>query len=193
MPTLHHSKEARETPRMRGENPCSVFRHHQGRKATAFRAFTLVEVAMALGIFAFGIIGIVGLLPVGLTAFRDSKAKAVQAMISQQRISELMQTPFQILTNASAPEYAQVTGRQFYTEEGVQIGDPVAAGTTTASLTPANYQSNAIYASQVVISPSLKIGTDLSTNVLRAVVEVARVSEPGRNVKLPVYVPNLGK
>ena len=69
------------------------------------RGFSLVEVTMALGITAFSFSVIFGLLGVGLTSFRQSKAVGVSAQIAQQVFSQLQSIPFDTLvkgTNASA-------------------------------------------------------------------------------------------
>jgi uncharacterized protein (TIGR02598 family) len=156
-------------------------------------AFSLVEVALAVGVFGFGMVGIMGLLPVGLTSFRESKARTIETVILQQRTSEVLQTPFQVLSQPGSDAHTLVTGLQFYSEEGVPIGNAQASATSAENLTASAFRDGAVFASRVSLVPSLGIGSGSSTNVLRAVVEVTRLSTPGRALKTPIYVPNLGK
>ncbi len=52
--------------------------HHQ----TA--GFTLIEVAIALGIIAFALVALMGMLPIGLDSLHDSKRNTIDARIVQQ-------------------------------------------------------------------------------------------------------------
>lgn len=47
---------------------------------------------MALGLFAFGIVGIIGLLPVALTTHREAKLDTVLAQIQQRLAAEVLLT-----------------------------------------------------------------------------------------------------
>ena len=80
------------------------------------RAMTLVEVAMALGIAAFAIIVIVGLLPTGLTSSRD-------AMDEQAATDLLLQVEHDLRT---APTATSPTPR-------LELVLPAAAGNSTAT------------------------------------------------------------
>lgn len=68
-------------------------RSRSGRSAPARRAgFSLVEVAMSLGIFAFGTLGLIGLLPVALTNHQEAKLDTVLAQITQRLAAEVVLT-----------------------------------------------------------------------------------------------------
>ena len=60
----------------------------------AAEAFTLIEVVMAIGITAFAAFAIAGLIPVGLSNFRQTKNLSTAAEISRQVFSEIQVTPF---------------------------------------------------------------------------------------------------
>lgn len=158
--------------------------------ANSCRAFSLVEVAMALGIFAFAIMGIVGLLPVGLNAFKESKARSVEALIVQQRANRVLQTPFKVLTNAGNTTNTMVTGLVFYSEDGVEITD---ATTGSIPTTAGGFSGSACFASRVDITPSLTMPGAVSTNVLQAVIHVARLTSGTNFGKFPIAIANLGK
>src|SRR5579862_2206287 len=70
-----------------------------GRRARA--GFTLVEVALSLGIFTFGITAVIGLLPMGLMTFRQAKDTSVGAEIAQRLFSEWEQMDFDTMLKAS--------------------------------------------------------------------------------------------
>ncbi len=55
-------------------------------------AFSLVEVAMALGLFSFAMMGIVGLLPVALNTHNEAKLGTVLSQIKQRLAAEIMLT-----------------------------------------------------------------------------------------------------
>lgn len=64
--------------------------------------FSLVEVALSLGIISFAFVGIVGLLPIGLNVSWQASDATVRAQIVQEVISEVQQTDFSVLTDATA-------------------------------------------------------------------------------------------
>lgn len=89
--------------------------------------FSLVEVVLALGIVSFAMVGIMGLLPVGLDAFRQSINLTVESQIAQQ-----------IINNAQVVPYDKLAGyTHFYDENGSEVasGDPQQIYTATVSLT----------------------------------------------------------
>ncbi len=67
------------------------------RGARARRAFSLVEVTIAIGIVAFAFVALVGVLPVGLQTFRRAVDASVSAQITQRIINDIQQTDFDIL------------------------------------------------------------------------------------------------
>lgn len=69
------------------------------RKRPSF-AFSLVEVAIALGIFCFGIVSVLGLLPIGLKVSRDSIGEVVESNILQQIASDAELTDFDKLKDS---------------------------------------------------------------------------------------------
>lgn len=56
-------------------------------KRTDTRAFTLVEVALAIAVIAIGLIGILALFPLGLRATRSATDNTAMAMIAQDYIA----------------------------------------------------------------------------------------------------------
>lgn len=67
------------------------------------RAFSLVEVVLAVGVVSFAFVAILGLIPAGLTQFRQAMDTSICAQISQRVISDCQQTDFDILTQQADP------------------------------------------------------------------------------------------
>lgn len=68
---------------MKSEPPNSI------TKFASNRAFTLVEVSLALGVASFCLLSIVGLLPVGLTSNQASIEQTMAVNISSAIVSDL--------------------------------------------------------------------------------------------------------
>lgn len=85
------------------------------------RAFSLVEVAMALGVFAFAILGLVGLIPVAVNTHREAKQDTVLSQITQRLSAEVLLTDVQLLSDLDGFERAfDAEGRE------VASSDPLA-------------------------------------------------------------------
>lgn len=64
------------------------------------RAFSLIEVTLALGIFATCILTVLALLPIGTGAQRDAVGKSIAVEILSEVVSDLRMTPKTINTSA---------------------------------------------------------------------------------------------
>lgn len=89
------------------------------------RAFSLVEVTLAMGIVGFAAATVLALLPTGLKSLRNSIEQTVESQISQQITSDILQTPF---INAG-------TMIKYYDNEGFPVNTPTEA-IFTAEVTP---------------------------------------------------------
>jgi len=56
------------------------------------QAFSLCETVIALGIVAFGLVSLLGLMPVGLSTFRSAMDASISSAIVQQVVSDLQQS-----------------------------------------------------------------------------------------------------
>ncbi len=175
------------------------FSHSKFSRLSTRRAFSLVEVTLALGICAFALISVMGVLPVGLDAFQRSKVRTAYAQILQTKLHQVNQTPFSVLVDSSANQ--SLTQCQFYDEEGLSL--PIASGSAAvaslADLTPGDYPSTAsrtgIYAARAKVTSGVPLPTP-STPIESAavvVVEIARLGAPGEVRRFPAHVANLGK
>jgi uncharacterized protein (TIGR02598 family) len=107
------------------------------------RAFSLVEVAMALGIMSVVVTSLLALMPVGLNIFRDSLETSVQADILRRLSTEFRTTPF---NQIAALEPANM---RLFSDEGAEVsrdsdallGVSYAVTNSTPLLQGASYQS----------------------------------------------------
>lgn len=73
----------------------------RSRLVSFARAFSLAEVAIALGIIAFVLMALLGLLSVGLNAGKDSQLDTVQAALVHRLVSDLRTADFDTLTQTN--------------------------------------------------------------------------------------------
>jgi uncharacterized protein (TIGR02598 family) len=93
---------------------------------TWISGFSLVEVTIATGIAAFGIITLLGLLPSGMKMFRDAMNVTVSAQIAQRLIKEAVQTDYDTLvevigTGVPAAGVPIIKDIRYFTDEGVEL------------------------------------------------------------------------
>lgn len=91
--------------------------HPPGLKRARAKAFSLVELALALGVMAFAMAGIVGLIPFGLTSFRQAMNNTVESGIIQSLTNEIFLSEF-----ANLRSMAKSGGKIYYYDAA---GDPV--------------------------------------------------------------------
>jgi len=73
--------------------PSGAFRASSANR----RAFSLVEVVIAVGVVAFAFVAILGLIPAGMSQFRQATDTSVCAQIAQRIINECQETDFTTL------------------------------------------------------------------------------------------------
>lgn len=88
------------------------------------QGFTLVEVAMAIGIVSFCVLAILGLLPVGLSTLQDSACQQGTADVSKQISSQLQQISFNPTNAFNIQNLANTTN--FYTRDGIPTNNTAA-------------------------------------------------------------------
>src|SRR5687768_10397671 len=88
------------------------------RNLSPRRGFSLVEVVLAVGVVAFAFVAILGLIPAGLTQFRQAMDTSVCAQIAQRVIMDAQQTDFETLVDGKDPASKQTN----MTFRGAKIG-----------------------------------------------------------------------
>ena len=116
------------------------------------QGFSLVEVALALGIVAFAFVSLFGLLPVGLTTFRNAIDTTNESRIVQSFVSKVIATDFENLQQKV--DYASTQEISYFDEEGLPLD---------TSLKPVPSKSvNRIYAAKLFVEPPT-VPTDSSS------------------------------
>lgn len=92
------------------------------------RAFSLVEVTMAVGLVTFTMMVILGTLPIGLRTVNDSAVQQTLSKLAEKIHADLQHVPFAATTNA--PDYGldvMKGATYFYTRDGalVDSADPM--------------------------------------------------------------------
>src|SRR5262249_8294149 len=63
--------------------------------------FSLVEIALAIGIIAFAFVALMSLMPAGLTTYRRALDISICTQIAQKIVTEAQQTDFDTLSDAN--------------------------------------------------------------------------------------------
>lgn len=95
--------------------------------AAARRAFSLVEVTIAIGIVAFAFVALVGVLPVGLQTFRRAVDASVGAQITQRIINDIQQTDFSLLVKDHTTPFPFPATPRYFNDQGSEVTEPSSA------------------------------------------------------------------
>lgn len=90
------------------------------RRLTAQRAFSLVEVVLAIGVVSFAMMAMVGVLPVGLRSAQESHSQVAMANIARQLQGELQQISFRSDSTNALTIYSLTNSPLYYTLEGTK-------------------------------------------------------------------------
>jgi uncharacterized protein (TIGR02598 family) len=88
-------------------------------------AFTLVETILAIGIVAFAMLPILGLVPVGLSNLREAVSFTAESQILQSLSNDILLTDYNLLVDNFANSPSQTS---WYNDEGTLLPDAGAAG-----------------------------------------------------------------
>jgi len=83
------------------------------------KAFSLIEVVIAIAIVSFSLVAIIGMLPVGLKSMQDSQNEQAEGTIANQLRGELEQISFHSSDVGSIQSLPSTN--YFYTSEGLRI------------------------------------------------------------------------
>jgi len=136
------------------------------------RAFSLVEITVAIGIVAFAFMGILGLIPTGLNTYRQTINLSVGSNIAQKVVREVQQTDFTTLIGGNTSAFQQSSTPRYFDEQGNELS--------------ATAQAKAIYQVNTCIIPSTPIiGTGGTSNPNIATVTVQIANNPS-NLRIVV-------
>lgn len=84
------------------------------------RAFSLVEVVLAIGVVSFSMMAMVGVLPIGLRSAQESNAQVAMANIGRQLQGELQQISFSTDSSDPLNISSLSSSPYYYTLEGLK-------------------------------------------------------------------------
>ncbi|MEO6788841.1 MAG: Verru_Chthon cassette protein B [Chthoniobacteraceae bacterium] len=160
------------------------------RKASGF---TLIEVAIAVGILAVALVALLGLLPGGMTNFRKAMDTSITAQIAQRILLDMQQADFAQVIDAPAGTDSIPVGYTFtaptrasqqfryFDEQGGELIPPNNGTTLTATQKLA-----LVYQVNIRVMPTASLPADgnaVKEDVAQVTVQVAR--NPG-NKTIPV-------
>lgn len=93
------------------------------RSSSRRAGFSLVEVVLAVGVVAFAFVAVLGLLPAGMTQFRQAVDTSVCAQIAQRIIMDAQQADFDVLTDKTVTAPNGGTPIPNYTFRAPSVGD----------------------------------------------------------------------
>jgi uncharacterized protein (TIGR02598 family) len=163
-----------DTSKISGRKPCLRRGLFVGSSAVQRDGFSLVEVVLAVGIVAFAFVGVLALLPTGMSVFHQSLNISVGSQIAQRVINDAQQTDFTQLISGGAgtspfrlanPIDSAKGPVRWFDDEGKELSS--AAG--------AVYFVN----TRIVTSTALPLASGTMTNPDLATVTVQVATNPG--------------
>lgn len=126
--------------------------------SSSAKAFSLIEVTLAIGVVSFAVVSILGTLSVGLTTIKDAKKDVTHAQIISQISSSVYQSPFDQLEAfaSNGPFFFDQAGRQLDSSNNALYRATLAVSAGTASTYPgAQSVTNAAKTVSIAITPLL--------------------------------------
>jgi uncharacterized protein (TIGR02598 family) len=121
---------------------------------------------MALGIFAFAMMGLIGLIPVALTTHRDAKLDTVLAQIKQRLAAEVLLTD-----GAELADLASNGTDRAFDAEGVEIEEG-----------SANADSRTVYRGRIALDTFTPPGSPQSQSLQRVLLYAVQDPTPGKTI-----------
>lgn len=137
-----------------------------------FRAFTLVETTIAMGIVAFAMVPILGLVPMGLSTFRNAISFTAEAQIVQGLSNQILLTDYALLASKYSTEQLS-----YYSDEGEPLDGAAAPG--------ALYQARVIL--QDVSAPAGSGVTPVASKC--ALIEISNIANASNSKKYALVIP----
>lgn len=146
-------------------------------------AFSLIEIALALGIITFALVGIVGLFPVAVGAATDSQQETQAALIARSIFNQLQATP-------DTSTRKVTTGDSYDDSASAEINLEATADTTIGYDVDGNPLSNpddpkAVYSVQIRVTPTSELnpGSYPDYETSRVLILVTPIRSPERPIR----------
>jgi uncharacterized protein (TIGR02598 family) len=128
-------------------------------------AFSLVEVVMALGITAFCLVALLGLMPVGLKTVRDARGDALRAEVLKAMGNIAQQTDYSLLGNLDGTNYYFDINGLIVNSDSSDVVYKALLSTGTVVVPPTSTTTN-ITSVTVAISRSASTNSEATTHTL---------------------------
>ncbi len=138
-------------------------------RSSRVRAFTLIEVTIALGVASFAILSMLGVMMVGMSTLRGAVDTTVQAQISQQVVGALKQANFSTLSGG--------TWQWMFDDRGVVVTSDAAK----------------LYSASAQVTKATLSGGTENSNLMKVIVTISNVAEPGAPYVFTTFVANNGQ
>ncbi len=142
--------------------------------------FSLVEVALALGVISFGLISLLGLIPTGLKVLVKAKDLALESTISQTVVTQARQTSFSNLPGFAA-------GSPLYFDE---------QGNSATTLSASKYVYKAVvavtYNSGFPVDQTPATASATTASAASVLVTITKISHPGNPYLFSTFIANNG-
>ena len=136
------------------------------------KAFTLVETTIAMGIVAFAMVPILGLVPMGLSTFRNAISCTAEAQIVQALSNEILLTDYKLVATKYNSEQLS-----YYSDEG----EVLASASDPAKIYTAKVVLQDVAApSEASVTPALS---------KCALIEISSIGNPTHPKKYSLVVP----
>ena len=145
--------------------------------------FSLVEVALAIGIVAFAFVALLGLIPTGLNTFRQAIDKTNETAIVQDLNSMVQVTPWDKI---DALDYKTSQEIFYYNDEGRFVDSSVHSSAAGGALL------QRLYGAKLIIEPLRRPDTAATHEEMagarRVIVVIANVTQPPAKAALDTAV-----
>jgi uncharacterized protein (TIGR02598 family) len=130
-------------------------------------AFSLVEVVMALGIAAFCLVALLGLMPVGLKTVRDARGDALRAEVLKAMGNIAQQTDYSQLSSlAGKTYYFDINGLVVSTSAEAIYEAVLSTGTVSVPSSSTSTALSGATSVTVAISRSANTNSEATTHTL---------------------------
>ena len=150
------------------------------------KAFSLVEVALALGMTSFGLLSMIALLPLGLMTARKAADLTTQAQIVQFARNQMELTSFTNLASWN-------TVVLYFDNQGLPttVNDPQRIYTATFNVTNVNFTANAATPTDI-LGPNTHLNNIANAQTVQVNITNRTVIGGTQTNVFPIVVPNAG-
>lgn len=135
-------------------------------KQISRRAFSLVEVVLALGVVSFAVLTLLALIPNGMGNFQKAQTNNVETQIVQQVNNELQNAPYSTLFDTNGAALSAITEyRNSYDMEGELVTNAASENPVLYTVTLNSYLFTNISSSGVPSSLTNSTGQALAQTV----------------------------